>query len=113
MLEKFLFDLLTDFDRIYSIVKSFRLELKYEKFWRRQKILGIRERKVVIILGLILGVFVICWLFFFVKELVVNVCEKCKIFEEMLNFLVWFGYLNFFINLLIYIIFNEDFKKVF
>jgi 5-hydroxytryptamine receptor 1 len=60
-----------------------------------------------------LGAFVICWLPFFVKELVVNICENCKISEEMSNFLAWLGYLNSLINPMIYTIFNEDFKKAF
>lgn len=112
-LEKSLSDPSTDFDKIHSTVKSPRSEFKHEKSWRRQKISGTRERKAATTLGLILGAFVICWLPFFVKELVVNVCAKCEISEEMSNFLTWLGYLNSLINPLIYTIFNEDFKKAF
>ncbi|XP_054983472.1 5-hydroxytryptamine receptor 1F [Sorex araneus] len=113
LLEKSLSDPSTDFDKIQSTIRNPRSELKYEKSWRRQKISGTRERKAATTLGLILGAFVICWLPFFVKELVVNICEKCKISEEMSNFLTWLGYLNSLINPLIYTIFNEDFKKAF
>uniref|UniRef100_A0A8C0N4E1 G-protein coupled receptors family 1 profile domain-containing protein n=1 Tax=Canis lupus familiaris TaxID=9615 RepID=A0A8C0N4E1_CANLF len=113
LLEKSLSDPSTDFDKIHSTVKNLRSEFKHEKSWRRQKILGTREHKAATTLGLILGAFVICWLPFFVKELVVNICEKCKISEEMSNFLTWLGYLNSLINPLIYTIFNEDFKKAF
>ncbi|XP_039336478.2 5-hydroxytryptamine receptor 1F [Saimiri boliviensis] len=113
VLEKSLSDPPTDFDKIHSTMRSLRSEFKHEKSWRRQKISGTRERKAATTLGLILGAFVICWLPFFVKELVVNICEKCKISEAMSNFLTWLGYLNSLINPLIYTIFNEDFKKAF
>lgn len=113
MLEKSLSDPSTDFERIQSTVKNPRSELRHEKSWRRQKISGTRERKAATTLGLILGAFVICWLPFFVKELVVNVCDKCKLSDEVSNFLTWLGYLNSLINPLIYTIFNEDFKKAF
>ncbi|XP_027729975.1 5-hydroxytryptamine receptor 1F [Vombatus ursinus] len=111
--EKSLSDPSADFDKIQSTVKSPKSKLRPEKSWRRQKISGTRERKAATTLGLILGAFVICWLPFFVKEVVVNICEKCQISEELSNFLTWLGYLNSLINPLIYTIFNEDFKKAF
>ncbi|XP_007500813.1 5-hydroxytryptamine receptor 1F [Monodelphis domestica] len=111
--EKSLSDPSTDFDKIQSTIKSPKSELRPEKSWRRQKISGTRERKAATTLGLILGAFVICWLPFFVKEVVVNICDKCQISEELSNFLAWLGYLNSLINPLIYTIFNEDFKKAF
>ncbi|XP_001515164.1 5-hydroxytryptamine receptor 1F [Ornithorhynchus anatinus] len=113
MPEKSLSDPSTDFDKIHITVKSPKSEFRHEKSWKKQKISSTRERKAATTLGLILGAFVICWLPFFVKEVVVNVCEKCQISEEMSNFLTWLGYLNSLINPLIYTIFNEDFKKAF
>lgn len=102
-----------DFDRIQISLRSPNSESKNEKGWRRQRISTTRERKAATTLGLILGAFVICWLPFFVKEVVVNTCEKCQISEEMSNFLTWLGYINSLVNPLIYTIFNEDFKKAF
>lgn len=64
-------------------------------------------------MGLIIGAFVICWLPFFVKEVIVNMCGSCSTSVEMADFLTWLGYINSLINPLIYTIFNEDFKKAF
>lgn len=102
-----------DSDRIHISLRSPTSESKNEKGWRRQRISTTRERKAATTLGLILGAFVICWLPFFVKEVVVNTCESCQISPEMSNFLAWLGYINSLVNPLIYTIFNEDFKKAF
>ncbi|XP_060754986.1 5-hydroxytryptamine receptor 1F [Neoarius graeffei] len=72
-----------------------------------------RERRAAFTLGLILGAFVICWLPFFLKEVIVNICHSCNTSPLVANFLTWLGYLNSLINPLIYTIFNEDFKKAF
>uniref|UniRef100_A0A8B9QSH4 5-hydroxytryptamine receptor 1F n=1 Tax=Anas platyrhynchos TaxID=8839 RepID=A0A8B9QSH4_ANAPL len=106
-------DPLVDCDKINITVRSPRSESKHEKSWKKQRISSTRERKAATTLGLILGAFVICWLPFFVKEVVVNTCERCHISEDMSNFLAWLGYINSLINPLIYTIFNEDFKKAF
>ncbi|XP_007893899.1 5-hydroxytryptamine receptor 1F [Callorhinchus milii] len=84
-----------------------------EKSRKRLKISSTREKKAATTLGLILGAFVICWLPFFLKELIVNVCDSCYISLEMSDFLTWLGYFNSLINPLIYTIFNEDFKRAF
>lgn len=102
-----------DSDRIHISLRSPTSESKNEKGWRRQRISTTRERKAATTLGLILGAFVICWLPFFVKEVVVNTCENCQMSPEMSNFLAWLGYINSLVNPLIYTIFNEDFKKAF
>ncbi|CDQ79908.1 unnamed protein product [Oncorhynchus mykiss] len=80
---------------------------------RRQRISGTRERRAASTLGLILGAFVVCWLPFFLKEVIVNTCGSCSTSIELADFLTWLGYLNSLINPLIYTIFNEDFKKAF
>lgn len=111
--EKSFSDHSTDFDRIHITIRNPLTEMKHEKALRKQRISSNRERKAATTLGLILGAFVICWLPFFVKEFVVNVCDACYISDDMSNFLTWLGYLNSLINPLIYTIFNEDFKKAF
>lgn len=81
---------------------------------RRPRISVSREKKAATTLGLILGAFVVCWLPFFVQEVVVNTCgPPCQPSGTLANFLTWLGYLNSLINPLIYTIFNEDFKKAF
>ncbi|XP_039600914.1 5-hydroxytryptamine receptor 1F-like isoform X2 [Polypterus senegalus] len=103
----------TEGEKIHITIRSPKMESRREKSWRRQKISGTREKKAATTLGLILGAFVICWLPFFLKEVIVNICASCYISAEMSDFLTWLGYLNSLINPLIYTIFNEDFKKAF
>ncbi|XP_069053724.1 5-hydroxytryptamine receptor 1F isoform X2 [Lepisosteus oculatus] len=103
----------TEGERMHITIKSPKSESHREKSWRRQKISSTREKKAATTLGLILGAFVICWLPFFLKELIVNVCSVCSVSLEVADFLTWLGYLNSLINPLIYTIFNEDFKKAF
>ncbi|KAM3607503.1 uncharacterized protein V6R79_008902 [Siganus canaliculatus] len=90
-----------------------RSESRRSQFYSGPRISGSRERKAASTLGLIIGAFVICWLPFFVKEVIVNTCGSCSTSVEMADFLTWLGYLNSLINPLIYTIFNEDFKKAF
>uniref|UniRef100_A0A3P8W0Q8 5-hydroxytryptamine (serotonin) receptor 1Fb n=2 Tax=Cynoglossus semilaevis TaxID=244447 RepID=A0A3P8W0Q8_CYNSE len=88
-------------------------ESRRSQFYQGPRISGSRERRAASTLGLIIGAFVICWLPFFVKEVIVNTCSSCNTSMEMADFLTWLGYLNSLINPLIYTIFNEDFKKAF
>uniref|UniRef100_A0A8C6SCP0 5-hydroxytryptamine receptor 1F n=1 Tax=Neogobius melanostomus TaxID=47308 RepID=A0A8C6SCP0_9GOBI len=90
-----------------------RNESKRSQLSQGPRISGARERKAASTLGLIIGAFVICWLPFFVKEVIVNTCGSCSTSMEMADFLTWLGYINSLINPLIYTIFNEDFKKAF
>ncbi|XP_041711442.2 5-hydroxytryptamine receptor 1E-like [Coregonus clupeaformis] len=78
----------------------------------RTQICASRERKAARTLGLILGAFILCWLPFFVKELLVGL----RVFHasaQVSDFLTWLGYVNSLINPLLYTSFNEDFKKAF
>ncbi|KAJ8013000.1 hypothetical protein DPEC_G00048750 [Dallia pectoralis] len=102
-------------DRARITMKSQRSESRreHERSLRRQRISGTRERRAASTLGLILGAFVVCWLPFFLKEVIVNTCGSCSTSMQMADFLTWLGYLNSLINPLIYTIFNKDFKKAF
>ncbi|XP_078502951.1 5-hydroxytryptamine receptor 1E [Lissotriton helveticus] len=79
---------------------------------RQQQISSSRERKAAKILGLILGAFILSWLPFFIKELVVGL-KLCTVSDEVANFLTWLGYVNSLINPLLYTSFNDDFKLAF
>ncbi|XP_062384576.1 5-hydroxytryptamine receptor 1F [Sardina pilchardus] len=72
-----------------------------------------RERRAALTLGLILGAFVVCWLPFFLKEVIANSCPSCHTPAALADGLTWLGYLNSLINPLIYTVFNQDFKKAF
>ncbi|XP_067265615.1 5-hydroxytryptamine receptor 1F isoform X2 [Chanodichthys erythropterus] len=103
----------TEGDRVRIATKSPKSQSCRLRSVRRHRISSTREKKAATTLGLILGAFVICWLPFFIHEVIVNVCTSCARSLEMTNFLTWLGYLNSLINPLIYTIFNEDFKRAF
>ncbi|KAL2098781.1 hypothetical protein ACEWY4_005261 [Coilia grayii] len=78
----------------------------------RSHLYSIRERRAAQTLGLILGAFVLCWLPFFVKELMAGF-GILQPTQHVSNFLTWLGYANSLINPLLYTSFNEDFKQAF
>lgn len=78
----------------------------------RSHLYSVRERRAAQTLGLILGAFVLCWLPFFVKELMVGF-GLFQPTQHVSNFLTWLGYANSLINPLLYTSFNEDFKQAF
>ncbi|XP_010892649.2 D(1) dopamine receptor [Esox lucius] len=80
-----------------------------------------RERKVLKTLTLIMGVFVCCWLPFFILNCIVPFCEPPPsggaegftcISPTTFNVFVWFGWANSSLNPIIYA-FNPDFRKAF
>ncbi|XP_070959259.1 D(1) dopamine receptor-like [Oncorhynchus clarkii lewisi] len=80
-----------------------------------------RETKVLKTLTLIVGVFVCCWLPFFILNCMVPFCEPSPrgaaasftcISPTMFDVFVWFGWANSSINPIIYA-FNPDFRKAF
>nr|XP_017496393.2 D(1B) dopamine receptor [Manis javanica] len=80
-----------------------------------------KETKVLKTLSLIMGVFVCCWLPFFILNCMVPFCSgrpegpragfPC-VSETTFNVFVWFGWANSSLNPVIYA-FNADFRKVF
>ncbi|RWS26273.1 G-protein coupled receptor-like protein [Leptotrombidium deliense] len=79
---------------------------------QRQKISLSRERKAARVLGIVMGVFVACWLPFFIMYLL-PFCNWCEISPAVEQFIVWLGYINSALNPIIYTIFNLDFRKAF
>ncbi|XP_060908627.1 5-hydroxytryptamine receptor 1E [Labrus mixtus] len=78
----------------------------------KNQICTTRERKAARILGLILGAFIVCWLPFFLKELLVGlrVLRPSRLLSDLLT---WLGYINSLVNPLLYTSFNDDFKLAF
>ncbi|XP_061714394.1 probable G-protein coupled receptor No18 [Cydia pomonella] len=80
---------------------------------QKQKISLSKERRAARTLGIIMGVFVICWLPFFLMYVILPFCHVCCPSNKLINFITWLGYVNSTMNPIIYTIFNLDFRKAF
>lgn len=79
----------------------------------KQKISLSKERKAARTLGIIMGVFVVCWLPFFLMYVILPFCPSCCPTNKFTNFITWLGYINSCLNPVIYTIFNLDYRKAF
>ncbi|KAH8354096.1 hypothetical protein KR084_010569 [Drosophila pseudotakahashii] len=79
----------------------------------KQKISLSKERRAARTLGIIMGVFVICWLPFFLMYVILPFCQSCCPTNKFKNFITWLGYINSGLNPVIYTIFNLDYRRAF
>ncbi|CAF1072595.1 unnamed protein product [Adineta ricciae] len=80
----------------------------------RQKISLTRERRLSRTLGIIISVFLLCWLPFFVVYILSAFIEVYSYLKEPLPTLIlWLGYMNSACNPLIYTVFNVEFRTAF
>ncbi|XP_024085754.1 LOW QUALITY PROTEIN: tyramine/octopamine receptor [Cimex lectularius] len=79
----------------------------------KQRISLSKERRAARTLGIIMGVFVMCWLPFFLMYVILPFCSTCCPSEKLTNFITWLGYINSALNPIIYTIFNLDFRRAF
>lgn len=97
---------------IDTIVTAKKPNGVYQFIEEKQKISLSKERRAARTLGIIMGVFVVCWLPFFLMYVIKPFC-KCCFSDRLVNFITWLGYVNSVLNPIIYTIFNLDFRKAF
>lgn len=72
-----------------------------------------KEKRATLILGLIMGSFIACWLPFFFMYILTPMCTVCDIPPAAFSIAFWGGYMNSALNPVIYTIFNKDFRRAF
>ncbi|KAM5303198.1 5-hydroxytryptamine receptor 5A [Glossophaga mutica] len=71
-----------------------------------------REQRAAVMVGVLIGVFAVCWLPFFTTELLSPLCD-CDLPAVWKSLFLWLGYSNSFFNPLIYTAFNKTYKSAF
>ncbi|CAF3310942.1 unnamed protein product [Rotaria socialis] len=64
-------------------------------------------------LGIVVGVFVVCWLPFFVMYLLLAYCDYQCVNSSVERYITWIGYANSFCNPVIYAFSNKEFRNAF
>ncbi|XP_033633098.1 octopamine receptor-like [Asterias rubens] len=71
-----------------------------------------RDNKAAVTLGIIMGCFVICWLPFFIGNIINPLCNNCIDIAYTKAF-TWLGYSNSALNPFLYVMFNREIRGAF
>lgn len=74
-----------------------------------------KERKAAKTLGIVVGVFILCWLPFFLVNIIVAICGTSCIYKPhiVMSIVTWLGWLNSAMNPVIYACWSRDFRRAF
>ncbi|XP_053572193.1 alpha-1A adrenergic receptor [Bombina bombina] len=72
-----------------------------------------REKKAAKTLGIVVGMFILCWLPFFTNLPIIAIFQQLKPSETVQKIIFWLGYFNSCINPIIYPCSSKEFKRAF
>ena len=97
-----------------SFTNLFQLDSKSQNTTNENRRRIKKEHKAAKTLGIIMGVFLGCWLPFFTWYLTSSICQDyCYTPKVVVSFLFWVGYTNSALNPIIYACFNREFRGAF
>lgn len=82
-------------------------------FVRRRQISVSRERRAAFVLAIVVGVFICCWLPFFIINVLLGICPTCPVSPVAFQVVTWLGWCNSILNPIIYTTFNREFRNAF
>ncbi|XP_011314269.1 alpha-2A adrenergic receptor [Fopius arisanus] len=79
----------------------------------KRRIARKKEKRATLIVGLIMGSFIACWLPFFFLYIIKPMLPRVSIPGLASTIAFWLGYMNSALNPVIYTVFNKDFRRAF